>query len=361
MTPVTAHNPFTLNFGKTPLTSIDRSSTKQTILDEFRSPLMNTQVYVISGVRGSGKTVLLTEIDKELSTDPTWIVVELNSTRDLLTGLASKLYQLPAIRPLLVDAQIDLSLLGIGVKLSTSEPVTDIETGLERIFTVLAKLKKRVLICIDEVSNTQSMKEFASAFQIFMREDYPVYLLMTGLYENVSDLQNDENLTFLYRAPKVFLSPLNISAIKSRYMQLLGLDETRARMYAQLTKGYPYAFQLLGYLAWTNPEAPYDQLLAQFDQSIQEYVYQKIWADMSHKDHEVLHAIATLSAQNASESISIKDIRTQAGISSNLMNVYRNRLAQKGIVDTSVYGYLSLTLPRFDVYIRDYFVDASEI
>lgn len=57
------------------------------------------------------------------------------------------------------------------------------------------------------------MQAFASAFQIFIRQDLPLYLLMTGLYENINNLQNEDNTTFLYRAPKVELKSLNITTI----------------------------------------------------------------------------------------------------------------------------------------------------
>ncbi|WP_054653437.1 hypothetical protein [Limosilactobacillus equigenerosi] len=54
----------------------------------------------------------------------------------------------------------------------------------------------RLLVTIDEVTNSQSMREFTAAFQILVRQEAPIFLLMTGLYENISDLQNEDSLTF---------------------------------------------------------------------------------------------------------------------------------------------------------------------
>ncbi len=351
-------NPFTLSFGKIPLTYINRSESTQTILKHFTSPHINEQVYMISGVRGSGKTVLLTEVGKILKENPQWITIELNSTRDLLTGLTSKLYEIPFLRPLLLQAKIDLSIFGIGVEISQDARINDIETGLTRIFEILKKHNKRLLISIDEVTNSPYMREFAAAFQIFIRQEYPIFLLMTGLFENISELQNNKSLTSLYRAQKIFLSPLNLSAIKMRYMELLHLPEETALAYARLTKGYPYAFQLMGYLKWENPSISHDELLAHFDENIQEYVYQKIWADMSQKDQTILLTIAEIEQERGSEKpIAIKDIRERADITPGLMNIYRNRLKDKEIIDTSTRGYISITLPRFTTYIRDYYLD----
>lgn len=39
---------------------------------------------MITGVRGSGKTVMMTNISSEIGKDENWITVELNPKRDLL-------------------------------------------------------------------------------------------------------------------------------------------------------------------------------------------------------------------------------------------------------------------------------------
>ncbi|MBR3317729.1 MAG: hypothetical protein IKG21_07965 [Atopobiaceae bacterium] len=35
------------------------------------------------------------------------------------------------------------------------------------------------------------MRVFAASFQVFLRQNLPVFLLMTGLYENINELQNE--------------------------------------------------------------------------------------------------------------------------------------------------------------------------
>ena len=64
----------------------------------------------------------------------------------------------------------------------------------------LKKKGKRVLVSIDEVTNTQQIREFASAFQILIRQDLPIFLLMTGLYQNIYEIQNEK--TFCIGHPK---------------------------------------------------------------------------------------------------------------------------------------------------------------
>lgn len=79
---------------------------------------------------------------------------------------------------------------------------------------------------------------------------------MTGLYKNISALQNEKSLTFLYRAPKVHLGPLNIGTISEDYQSVLGLDDEKGLALAKLTKGYSFAFQVLGYFTWEHPDDP---------------------------------------------------------------------------------------------------------
>ena len=324
-------NPFTLNFGKTPLTLIDRPQAINKVIDEFDAPLINNQIYVLSGIRGSGKTVTLTEIDKTLSQKDHWIVIELNSSRDLLQALASKLYQSPQLHKLYVDAKINLSFWGITANFEPSHQISDIEVAIDQLLKV------------------------ALAFQIFIRQDAPIFLLMTGLYENISDLQNDDNLTFLYRAPKIFLRPLNLTAISNEYQQIFNLPDPEAIKLAKLTKGYPYAFQLLGYLKWEHPELNELDLLNEFDANIQEYVYHKLWSEIMFNDQKVLIAMVKIQGNHAE--CRIKDLREELHYSSSLMSGCRDRLKKKGLVNTDHYGYLSFTLPRFDRYVEVYHLD----
>ncbi len=71
---------------------------------------------------------------------------------------------------------------------------------------------------------------------------------MAGLFDNISNLQNEKSLTFLYRAPKIFLEPLSIPAITTSYRSVFNISPSEAVEMAKLTKGYPFAFQILGYL-----------------------------------------------------------------------------------------------------------------
>ena len=115
---------------------------------------------------------------------------------------------------------------------------------------ILRAHDRKLLIAIDEAANSPAMRKFVSEFQLLLRNKYPIYLLMAGLYDNLYQLQNEKTLTFLYRAPKIFLSPLNMSAVTESYRTTFHNSEEDARQMASLTKGYSYAYQVVGYLCW---------------------------------------------------------------------------------------------------------------
>ena len=198
-------NPFTLVFGKSPLESVDRPKQIFEIMDAFTSENINQQMFVITGVRGAGKTVMMSEIAQKLRENNNWIVLELNPATDLLQSMLSKLYSNNTISSFIKSARIDLSFFGFGVSVEGAPQITDPETAIIKILEKIQSENKRLLICIDEMSNTEYMKIFAGSFQIFVRLGLPVFLLGAGLYENIDELQNEKNLTFLYRAPKIKL------------------------------------------------------------------------------------------------------------------------------------------------------------
>ena len=113
---------------------------------------------------------------------------------------------------------------------------------------------------------------------------------------------------------------------------------------AGLTKGYPFAFQVLGYLTWNN-DGDYNGVLGEYEQYLTEFVYDKIWSELSQKDRMVAKGIADI------KSGKIKEIRETLGMETNEFNPYRKRLIRKGIVSGETRGYVYFTLPLFGEYV----------
>lgn len=341
-----SQNPYTISFGKEPRQLIPRLVQKNEVLQNFGAEYPSQQVYMITGVRGVGKTVFLTDVATALSEHEEWLIVELNPERDLLKSLAAKLSSENTLAQLFQRASINLSFFGMGLEVNGQAPITDIETALTKMLETLKKKNKRVLIEIDEVTNTKTMREFAGAFQIFMRAELPVFLLMTGLYENIYELQNEKSLTFLYRAPKIELGPLNIGAIASNYEKIFQISNKQALQMASLTNGYSFAFQTLGYLTWNN-NGNFEGIKDQYKQYLEEYVYEKIWRELSALDQRVAWGIANVPSGK------IQDIRKVLNMTTNQFNPYRRRLIRKGIIDGTQHGIVKFTLPLFREFVLE--------
>lgn len=339
-------NPFTLTFGKKPLNYISRNNDTKIILDSFLSENPSEQVFIITGIRGSGKTVLLTSITKELYDNEDFIIVDLNPDKDLLEGLASELYENSKVKKLFLKKEFSFSFKGISFKLEGDTPVLTVETLIKKMLDKLKEKNKKILITIDEVTSNEHMKIFSKTFQSLVRLDYPIFLLMTGLYDNISKLQDDKSLTFLYRAPKIYLNALNLKQIKESYEKIFNIDEDTSVKLSKLTNGYAYAYQVLGYLLYKENKKDIDkELLSHFDTYLAEYVYDKLWSELSHKEQIILKNVDT------NDTINIKTLLKRIDETNSYFSVYKDRLIKKGIITSPSYGTIKFSLPRFKEFL----------
>ena len=336
-------NPYTLVFGQPPLEMIERKAQAERIISEFCQDRPSNYLNLVTGIRGCGKTVFITQIANRLREKKEWIIINLNPQRELLTALAAKLNSDQTLSRLFREAEINLQAFGFGVGIKGAPPVTDIEEALIRMLRSIQKHKKRVLITIDEVTNSRDIRVFASSYQIFLREELPVFLLMTGLYNHIDRLRNAEGMTFLERAPRTVLSPLNFTAMADKYLHTLKIKEDAAVMLAKATKGYSFAFQTIGYYAWEYPNH-LDQALQYAKEYLFEFAYEKIWSELSANDRIAVRAI------HQSKTGEIIRVREILNWTSNQFNPYRDRLIKSGVILSPRNGYIELALPWFGEY-----------
>ncbi len=341
-------NPYTVSFNEKPKQFINRSVSTENILNMFLADEPSSQIYIITGVRGSGKTELLADIVKQIKNEPNWIVIDLDAKdKDMLTTAVAELYDIEDIYQSAIDMQLDLSFIKIGTTIERGIKITDKRIALRKLFEIAKKKNQRVLFTIDEVANTESIQEFISQFQILYRNENPIFLLMTGLYENINKIQDGESLTFLYRAPKEELTPLNFTGMASSYEHVLNIPENEALDMARKTNGYPFAFQLLGYYTWEKQNHNQElDIMTNYRVKLEEYSYKKIWSETSQMEKKILIAMAINTINQVSE------IQELTNLQNNKFSVYRKRLLNKGILYTEGYGQLWFTLPYFAEFVK---------
>jgi len=352
-------NPYTLQFSFIPPKFIERTLVTNEIIGNFIREVPTYRGMFITGVRGSGKTVILGEIRNRIRNMDGWVCIDLNPESNLIDSLARGLYLIPELKALFVKTKLDFSVLGIGVHLENAELVaSNEEDALNMMLNALKKFKKKVLVTIDEVTYSNDVARFSHALSSYAGENYDIYVLMTGLKENIKVIKNQKSLTFLYRAGVKELDSLNITAICSDYQKTMDISRELAEDMAYCTRGYSLAFQALGYHYWNalchsdKPEnINISDVYEQLDITLAELAYDKIWDEFSANDKKVLTIIKELSSQTQGMPVKVEDVRKKADMNSNNFTTYRTRLLDSGVVDGSQYGYLSIKLPRFDKYI----------
>lgn len=339
-------NPYTLNFGRIPNEYIGRDIIINEIVDTVNSEMVDSQAFKLVGIRGTGKTVTLTAIERELEADKKWIIVNLRYNADIIRDLISNLYsEIPFVTKF-VDANLDLSAFGIGLEISQKSPVSSLDVALKLLMEEIKRKKMRVLITIDEVQKTEALIDFVQEFQILIRKDLPIYLIMAGLYEDIEDIENTDGLTFLLRAEKYEMKPLNTAVIRESYKETLKLSTDVANELATLTKGYAFAYQVIGYYMWESGKKQInDLILSKVDAALIEKVYEKIWSELRPMDKWFLSFIVKKDKMPVSELLELTKKNH------NEWSSPRKRLIEKGVLE-DIRGMVIIKLPRFKEYVE---------
>ena len=337
-------NPFTLMYGKTPYSLINRSNSFDEIIDTFESKTPYTMSFLITGIRGSGKTVLLRTISKKLKETDDWIVIDVNPQK-IISALPEKLYYEGNIKKLYSEWNLSISVHGISLSIKKEKPIESNELVFEKLLKKASDSNKKILITIDEVEPTEEVKYFANFYQSMVGKDYKIYLLMTGLKENISALISAKSTSFLSRCPRVELEPLDLRDISRSYKEIFKIDVDKAIELAKITNGYAFAYQVLGYYLFeSNNYVINENLMNKFDNYLEKNGYDFIWKTLTTKEKELCYAIASAKDNNIND---IKDIST---FNESNFNNYKRRLKEKDLIVTS-YGKIEFVLPRFKEFV----------
>lgn len=308
---------------------------------------------LITGVRGSGKTALMMRVREIMTNDKRCLPIELEhiSQGNLLGQLADLLEQAltnPATR--LFKQMIGASSVGFSVPRSsamTANAQLSIRHSLEKV----KRQGKFVFLTIDEVSNTAAIRNFVAVYNVIHNLDLPLKIMMTGLPENVLDVQESANLTFFLRANTIITSPLQEVEMASAYTQALEIPLDLGLKMARLVGGYSFAFQLLGDLVYRMKAAGspvnedlLQQVLPPFKDLLFTQAYQTIYKTGSDRDRQYLVAIN--GRKKTSEVIEIM------GVSKNVVAKCRQRALERRLVAKDGYGYVVYTLPYFGEFIQ---------
>ncbi|MCF0131946.1 MAG: ATP-binding protein [Pseudobutyrivibrio sp.] len=346
-------NPFSTVFGSKPELFVlsPGDNVVENVTNRLKRDKTSENVFMLYGTRGTGKTVTLSAIEENIEKDDRFIVVDLNSKGLLMEELVAKLYDLSQYDYLrkFFSTSINLSAFGIGINLAAIPPAASLEAAFIKILDIIKSKNHRLLIVIDEASKTKEMMKFAATFNLASRKGYPVYMLMTGLPDNISKLEDVEDLTFLRRAEHINMQPLNRSIMLYEYMDVLDIRDTEAVKLVNLTKGYPYAYQVLGKLLWDEPVRELsDKVIRDFDLYMACNVYDKLWESLSGKERWYLCHMANIEK----DIIDVKELLGLLLEQHSNFSRYRESLIKAGILRSEDRGKIEFALPRFGNFVK---------
>ena len=130
------------------------------------------------------------------------------------------------------------------------------------------------------------------------------------------------------------------------YEKLLKVDSDEAKRIEELTKGYAYAYQVLGSLYFCKKESEkLEDIIPDFERILFRDSYDLIWQSLTPAEKEVVKCIYKTKNGKA------EDIKALMKKPSNY-TVYRERLINKHLVNTKERGFLQINLPLFDRFIE---------
>ncbi len=339
-------NPFSISFGRINEKVIQRDQEIQPIFEDFNIEYTWNTAYFITGPRGCGKTVTLSYILDEYRAKSNWIVALLTQSNNMLEQMASLLYENGLTKLRTLKVEFSFSFQGISFQVKGEKPVSSIHVYLEKLLSYYQKKEIHVLVAIDDVTKNNGMVDFIRAYQGFLIDHYDVRLLMTGLQKNISKLESDKSLTFLFRSPKIQLAPLSISSIAYSYQTTFNTSEENSIKLAKFTKGYAMAYQLLGDILFRNKVTTLTNgVIKEFDLKISDWSYEIIYSELTETERKILTLIANGITTN-------QEIMNKLKMSKGNLAIYKKKLSQEGIVNTTIRGKAEFLLPRFDNFIK---------
>ncbi|NMM95011.1 ATP-binding protein [Bifidobacterium oedipodis] len=358
-------NPFKPTAGVMPPVLIGRSL----ICEDFSEGLDDgpgapDRLMLISGPRGSGKTVMLIELRK-LAEQRHWFVIDETASSGLCDRLIA---QIAPDHGIFAGTTIKPSLMGASLGEVSIAPALRPSTLRDAMNARLKTLGKGkgLLITIDEIQDADDtdITAIATAAQHMFRENANVAFAFAGLPQVISDLLNAKVVTFLRRASLKKLGDVPLDDVRESFAHTIRsrgitIDDTALEEATQATEGYPYMIQLVGYHMWraarrrkTNAS---NEITAEDVQTgiiqararLGEGVCAPVIDKLPERAVDYLKAMAKDNGPSRTQTIAKRMNATM-----DYANQYRVKLIEEKIINAPERGTVDFTIPYLREYLR---------
>jgi hypothetical protein len=247
-------NPFTPSFGGLPEYFAGRTDLIRRVENALEDAGSPDRALFLTGCRGSGKTALLERLSI-CAREGHWYTIDVHSSH-AESSIQNSLDSMGLVGKVQITPSV--SLPGVQLKGEGSIRKEASDSALtERLVDACGRLSGHngIFITIDEVQKIaeSDMEEVCSAVQMARRKGLPVSLVLAGLPRSKELVASYGGCTFMQRVEDVRIGGLLVRETVEAFRDQLGLipdlkvDDDVVESLANMSQGYPYLIQLVGY------------------------------------------------------------------------------------------------------------------
>ena len=369
-------NPFSPGFGRTPYSLVGRDDLLADLGGGLAAgPRDPRYASLLMGVRGSGKTVVLNELEDRAARQG-WVILSADGSSKGLPGrianaIAAARGDSPALGPT-AESQQGLRLQSLGLRLGVlsatwhasgspqPRPHASMGEALASLARAAAEAGTSVLLTVDElhaVDREEARRLSGDIQHIAGRAGLPLAFVGAGLLEMRYTLLADTKITFMQRCERYEMHPLNEAdaAVGLRIpIGDAGGDitsealRTASGIVGESGHG-PYRLQVLGHTLWRMagaPERPIDAPAVEQSRPVVEAAVARsicapAWHELSDSAQSYLAAVAA--AGHTPPSDLARSVAERAGLSARQAANIRRRLVLAGYLAQGPDGAAGLT------------------
>ncbi|MEE1160090.1 MAG: ATP-binding protein [Atopobiaceae bacterium] len=371
-------NPFKPTAGKMPPILMGREQD----LSDFFEGLTNGagapgRLMLVTGQRGFGKTVLLTEFMR-MARAQEWATVLETANEGMCARIIESL--LPP-KSILREGSIapSVSITGLGsaslgsVRLTQKEITPTLRSAINLRLSRVDE-GKGIFFAIDEaqVGTREEMVAFATAIQLVIQEqdltDLPdkrkkgVAFAFAGIPSIVDAYLDDRVLTFLRRCQRHDLKEIPLPDVRNGFVQVAlengkTITEDVATGAAEATRGFPYMVQLVGYYMWQSSDARRSRTIEREDVErargdavfgFQEAVCAPAYRSLTRAQR----AFCLAMLEDKDEDSDVRVVAERAGRKEAWGRRYRKSLVDAHVVIATEPNMVRFDIPHFADYLR---------
>ncbi|KAB7790682.1 ATP-binding protein [Bifidobacterium leontopitheci] len=366
------YNPFKPSAGHTPPLLIGRDHDIEDFIEGLdNGPGSPTRLMRVTGARGIGKTVLLSEFAR-IARERKWEVIRENASKGLAARLLSRLQPAPrgrhefTVKPTLQVGETAGS-LGVYHYQSAEQMPLTLSEAMDRRIHELEKKGAGLLIAIDEAQAAErdDMIAISTAAQDMNINNRDYALVFAGLPSMSSKWLNEDATTFMRRADPHMLQDIPLDEVKRAFEDTfresgMAISDTPLHMAVEATYGYPFMIQLVGYHIWSSarrnhPDTPTISVedaklgIGKALTRLGDTVHGPELDSLSPVDRTYLLAMAQDDGPSSTSMVA-----ERMGKEKNYAGQYRARLLDAQVIEPKGYGLVDFAIPYLREYLREH-------